>query len=573
MRKITFFLFVFCLGVFSLQNNFAQGDKPIGQNFQIDVPEHIQSLQQQIKLAEDNEDWDLYYSLRPQLIAAWNEVKPEIAKMYRNTNNPDIDNISADAPQFIAPSSSQMENPLWGTDLIVHNGSVLDMSLVVSRNDTLYLGVLESSGTAVNIYASGDGGSTWSSFRTSFPVSASNKIELMDFDGYPGSAGPSYLLLFTLYDSGTLWCTRFETGSSSFTNSRVVESGCTDFAIDRNFPSSNYRCFVLFDSTGTQFHKRSDPASYASIWQDPYEIFSCEDPDLAYGISGALYLTYIGRNSGNLYQINNYNFGDPSSFVGQRTVETGTTDTTFTPEIIATRQDTSQQTVIMVYTLLNNGRNDLRTSVKTGGSGWSTPSNWSSFGGTDNKLVNLFIKKQNPYDVIQASFTRTGQGNTLPRAIRYREFSSGNWNSSTQRSDSSIVVTGLQESNVVELSSGPAAFAYAGSAGFNVYFDNEDWVTDVTPETGIPEVYSLDQNYPNPFNPSTSIRFSIPEQTNVSLKIFNSIGQEVASLINGELAAGNHEVNFNASKLSSGVYFYRIDTPAFTSTKKMILIK
>jgi hypothetical protein len=88
-----------------------------------------------------------------------------------------------------------------------------------------------------------------------------------------------------------------------------------------------------------------------------------------------------------------------------------------------------------------------------------------------------------------------------------------------------------------------------------------------------PKDFLLQQNYPNPFNPSTTIKFSIPEKTNVTLKIFNSIGQEVASLLNGQMAAGNHSVDFNASKLSSGVYFYRIDSPSFTSTKKMILIK
>lgn len=85
--------------------------------------------------------------------------------------------------------------------------------------------------------------------------------------------------------------------------------------------------------------------------------------------------------------------------------------------------------------------------------------------------------------------------------------------------------------------------------------------------------YSLQQNFPNPFNPNTAIRFSIPEQTIVKLKVFNAIGQEVATLINTELAAGNHSVDFNASTLSSGVYFYRIETPNYTSTKKMILMK
>ena len=572
MKKLTQFLTIFFVGTMFTIVSFGQGDQPQGSGFQFEVPQHIQSIQQQIKLAEQNEDWDSYYSLRPQLIAAWQEIKPEVAALYRNTNNPHLDNIRTDAPQFIA-QTSQIESPLWGDDLVVHTGSVSDMSLVVSRNDTLYLGVLNAAGTSVSIYVSGDGGSNWSSFRSAFTVSASNKIELMDFDGYPGSSGPSYLLLFTLYNTGTLWCTRFETGSSTFENSIVVNLGCTDFSVDRNYPPTGYRCFVIYDSAATQYHKRSDPASYATIWQDPFEISSCKDPDLAYGINGTLYLTYIGRNSGNLYQVNNYNFGDPVSFTGQRTVETGSTDTTFTPEIIASRQDTAAQTVLMVYTWANNGRNDLKSSSKIGGAGWRIPTNWSSFNDTDNKLVNLFCKKANLYDVFQASFTRTGLGNLTPRAVRHRKYSSGSWGSSLQRSDSSVFVTGLQESNVIEFSNGSAAFAYVGNAGSNVYFDNESWVTDVTPETGIPEVYSLEQNYPNPFNPSTVIKFSVPEQANVTLKIFNSIGQQVATLLNGEMSAGNHSVDFNASALSSGIYFYQISSANFTATKKMILIK
>ncbi len=107
----------------------------------------------------------------------------------------------------------------------------------------------------------------------------------------------------------------------------------------------------------------------------------------------------------------------------------------------------------------------------------------------------------------------------------------------------------------------------------NVYFDGEHLITGINQESGIPEIYSLDQNYPNPFNPSTAIKFSIPEQTFVTLKVFNSIGQEVATLLNREVAAGNHQVDFNANTLSSGIYFYQISSANFTATKKMILIK
>ncbi len=89
----------------------------------------------------------------------------------------------------------------------------------------------------------------------------------------------------------------------------------------------------------------------------------------------------------------------------------------------------------------------------------------------------------------------------------------------------------------------------------------------------IPKVYSLDQNYPNPFNPSTKISYQLPQNGFVSLKVYNAIGKEVATLVNEEKSAGRYEVNFDAAGLSSGLYFYTIQTGSFQETKKMILIK
>jgi hypothetical protein len=83
----------------------------------------------------------------------------------------------------------------------------------------------------------------------------------------------------------------------------------------------------------------------------------------------------------------------------------------------------------------------------------------------------------------------------------------------------------------------------------------------------------LNQNYPNPFNPTTTISFTIPSTSNVSLKVFNILGKEVATLVNESKSAGNYSINFNASGLSSGVYFYQLTTDNFTSTKKFILMK
>ena len=89
----------------------------------------------------------------------------------------------------------------------------------------------------------------------------------------------------------------------------------------------------------------------------------------------------------------------------------------------------------------------------------------------------------------------------------------------------------------------------------------------------IPTKFSLEQNYPNPFNPSTTIQYSIPESENVKLSIYNTIGEEVSKLVNGYKEAGTYKVNFNASKLSSGIYYYKIIAGNFSSVKKMILLK
>jgi len=93
-----------------------------------------------------------------------------------------------------------------------------------------------------------------------------------------------------------------------------------------------------------------------------------------------------------------------------------------------------------------------------------------------------------------------------------------------------------------------------------------------------PAVFAMDQNYPNPFNPSTMISFRLAVDSKVSMTVFNVLGQEVASLLNGNLVAGSHQVNFDASSLNSGVYMYRIEASGidgtnFVDVKKMILTK
>ena len=89
----------------------------------------------------------------------------------------------------------------------------------------------------------------------------------------------------------------------------------------------------------------------------------------------------------------------------------------------------------------------------------------------------------------------------------------------------------------------------------------------------VPAEYSLYQNYPNPFNPSTTIRFAIPKASNVSLTVYNVLGQKIDALLNKELSAGTYNIIFDASKFSSGIYFYTLKAGNYLLTKKMILLK
>jgi len=107
---------------------------------------------------------------------------------------------------------------------------------------------------------------------------------------------------------------------------------------------------------------------------------------------------------------------------------------------------------------------------------------------------------------------------------------------------------------------------------FNV-FDATAITSVQTGNSSLVKEFALRDNYPNPFNPSTTISFQLPKSSMTSLKIFNTFGQEIATLIEGEKEAGSHQVQWNATTVASGVYFYRLQAGEFMETKKMILLK
>ena len=113
-----------------------------------------------------------------------------------------------------------------------------------------------------------------------------------------------------------------------------------------------------------------------------------------------------------------------------------------------------------------------------------------------------------------------------------------------------------------------------GGIYYNLFIDTAENVVGLhNNHNSLPETYSLNQNYPNPFNPSTVINYQLPKSGNVTLSVYNMLGQEVKVLINEFQQAGTYDVKFDASEFSSGVYFYKIQSGSFTDTKKMTLVK
>ncbi len=161
-------------------------------------------------------------------------------------------------------------------------------------------------------------------------------------------------------------------------------------------------------------------------------------------------------------------------------------------------------------------------------------------------------------DTIAITTDKDGEGDKADRA--WEKFSDGNYNDFGTQLNSSY------------------SWGIDVDLWIKAYYKKGIIVNVESQGTKIPQQYSLDQNYPNPFNPTTTIRFSLKVSANVGLKIYNILGQQVATLLNKDMRPGVHAVNFNASALASGVYFYRLevkgaDGSQFSSVKKLMLLK
>jgi hypothetical protein len=129
-------------------------------------------------------------------------------------------------------------------------------------------------------------------------------------------------------------------------------------------------------------------------------------------------------------------------------------------------------------------------------------------------------------------------------------------------------------SSIIDLESGDSIIKLlATKGGFNLNWFSLNILTDINSENNQISNYTLNQNYPNPFNPSTTISFAISKTDKVSLKVYDVLGNNVQTILNDNLGPGNYNTIFDASNLSSGIYYYTLMTSSYSETKKMIFLK
>lgn len=210
--------------------------------------------------------------------------------------------------------------------------------------------------------------------------------------------------------------------------------------------------------------------------------------------------------------------------------------------------------------------------------GWSEPSEYFNFKtqapdaiGTIENLRNGVI------DLIADEKLTLVQGNQLNRRLdkaTVRLNDNNEFLALVEMVLFKVRVTILQISNQIT-STTAAELNYEADGVIDLIVDEESRPVN-TPKMDdylVPKNFELTQNYPNPFNPSTTIEYSIPKDAAVSVKIYDILGKEVATLVNDQKSAGTYILNWNASNFSSGIYFYRLTAGEFTETKKMFLVK
>ena len=455
-------------------------------------------------------------------------------------------------------------------------------------------------GTSRGVFLSANNGTSWTQMNSGLTDTSINTLAMKGTTLFAGTANG----IFLSTNNGASW-TAANTGVTNTSISALGVFGSNLFAADNGIQLStnNGNSWLAVDS-GISSNTYVDalamsPASGGASSTNLFAGMGYQSGILRSTNNGTswtlldsgvtnLFITCLAVSGANLFagngQYANGVFLSTDNGISWTAVDSGLTNTAVFS--LAVIPGGIRATNIFAGT--QNGGVFLSTN---NGISWSLPSNRLSkeivyalgvegttlFAGTGE---GVFLSTDNG-----TSWTAAGLSNAIVSALAiwgpnifagtiYTGVSNGGIFLSTDNGTSwTAVDTGLTNTNISSLAISETDL-FAGTNGSGTWRRPLSDMTDVKlSQSEIPAHFSLSQNYPNPFNPSTAISFDLPLRSFVSLKVFDILGREVSTIASGEMEAGSYTLQWNAANMSSGVYFYRIQSGSFEAVKKMMLLK
>lgn len=471
------------------------------------------------------------------------DVKPGLVD-FSNLNY----NQSTMFGQDVLVAASEPEGPISGVKAA--NGTIW-----IAINDTTI-----SAGRGILFYRSTNSGNNWTLHATALtPAFIADQVKML-------RAGDSTFCFFRI--GGTIY--RFNVVTNSF-NTFPQSTAATQFDV---VASSTNSLYLYYSTTTTVFRSSSIDGGFT--WVGNANVSANVKPVLGISATGdTVTVMYRASTGGDASQILRFRYretapGTLSTFgTSQVQLATGVNRYMYRPFRYA-------NTEWIVYTEGDAPTTEIKCLISSdGGTTYGAPVTISTGTAANHPWFAGGISTGN-FTGIDMFFIRdsAGTGNDKMMYTAASTFLPG-FPNQRQSISNFAPVPGNYPPSAVELGNSDVGIAWVGQNGANrnVYWDRFDYVTNINQNSITAESFELKQNFPNPFNPSTTISFSLPKSDFVSLKIYDATGKEVADLLNKNLGQGSYDVKFDGANLTSGVYFYKLITGDFVSTKKMMLVK
>lgn len=549
-------------------------------------------LEDQLKAAQESGDKQTEMLIRKQM----DDATPEQYK-YRSRPNMTDDVFSEVEVPF---------NPEWySTDALVHTGNIrsgspffrqVDMKMgedgwmymAVNRRDTV------GTNGRISIYSSSNGGATWNSVGGVQSASAFYGTVSMLVENRSSSNNPDSTRIFVFYTRSTVLALTDATmnyasvrrDGSAFYTALIADPPAgntysfTSAVSDGAFYTSGTWVGVMCTETNNALTTTNNFKYYRSVdwgatwtgvtistgWNDFYP--SAEFKPFTSPSTDSVWIAVERR-----FAVNDRGIRiiattwSPSATSNTYFLTSGTQ--VYEKPVLTVKQNRSTDSVLV--TMTKDGTAYYYYTSNGGGS-WSPEANLGGASNGNNKLFTWCASSSTGPNAFLGMWVSTdGDSLNVRRGILGNlgttTFKVNSYQTSTTVSPVGIVYTPTAGENY-------SAIGYAGLGPLHAYANQEALVIGINPiGNEVPNKFNLEQNYPNPFNPVTNIKFAVPVTGIVKLVVYDVMGREVATLINKSMTAGNYVVDFDASSLGTGVYFYKFTSGEFSETKKMMLVK